>query len=180
MTVVRRLARPMLASMFVTDGLDALRHPGGRAQAAAPFLESVAQPLGLPNDPELLVRVNGAAMLGAGAMLGLGRMPRLSALVLAVTMVPTTYVGHAFWGVEDREARVAQRTQFLKNLSMIGGLLVAAVDTEGKPGVAWRARRAAELGKKDAHRAAKSARREAKALRREAKLAGANARHALT
>ena len=41
---------------------------------------------------------------------------------------------------------------------MLGGLLIAAVDTEGKPGLAWRAQHA--VG---------SAKREAKHLRREAK-----------
>ena len=54
---------------------------------------------------------------------------------------------------------------------MFGGLLIAAVDTEGKPGVAWRAQHA--VG---------SARREAKHLRREAKggEAGRQERHLLS
>ena len=79
MTVVRRLARPMLAATFVKGGLDSLRHPAARAEMAAPVIHALAEPLRLPDDPELLVRANGAAMVAAGTLLGLGRLPRLSA-----------------------------------------------------------------------------------------------------
>jgi hypothetical protein len=48
---------------------------------------------------------------------------------------------------------------------MLGGLLLAAVDTEGKPGVAWRARRAAADVRREAKVLAKSARREARLAR---------------
>jgi putative oxidoreductase len=41
---------------------------------------------------------------------------------------------------------------FFKNVSMLGGLMLAAVDTEGKPGVAWRARRAAKDVRREAKR----------------------------
>ena len=73
-------------------------------------------------------------------------------------MVPTTLAGHAFWKQKDKTARNAQMTHFFKNLSMLGGLVLASVDTEGKPGVAWRASHAVGTAK-----------REAKHLRREAK-----------
>jgi hypothetical protein len=45
---------------------------------------------------------------------------------------------------------------------MLGGLIIAAGDTEGKPGVAWRARRAARDARREAGHLAGTARREAK------------------
>jgi hypothetical protein len=48
---------------------------------------------------------------------------------------------------------------------MMGGLMLAAVDTEGKPGVAWRARRAAADVRREARGLARTARREAKLAR---------------
>jgi putative oxidoreductase len=45
---------------------------------------------------------------------------------------------------------------------MLGGLIIAAVDTEGRPGVAWRARRAAKDARREASHLAATARREAK------------------
>ncbi len=166
MTLVRFVARPMLASPFITGGYAAMRHPAGRTETAAPFIERVAGPLHLPNDPELLVRVNGGVMLGAGTLLALGKLPRLSAFVLILTLAPTTYVGHPFWEEQDPAKRAAQKTQLTKNLSMLGGLLLAMVDTEGRPGLAWRAlhatkdvRRAAATTGKQARMAARTATR---------------------
>ena len=162
MTLVRRVARPLLASMFVVGGLDALRHPGARADKAAPLVDKLAEPLGLPDDPELLVRANGAAMVAGGALLAVGRLPRVAASVLAASLVPTTIAGHPFWEEQDPAARKQQRTHFLKNLGLLGGVLLAAVDTEGKPGVAWRAQHVLGDGKRGAQRATRSARREAR------------------
>jgi putative oxidoreductase len=165
MTVVRRLARPLLAAMFIDGGLDALRHPSSRVAKAAPVVHQLAGPLHLPDNPELLIRANGAAMVAAGGLFAVGKLPRLSALVLAGTIVPTTMAGHRFWEEADPVQKRNQRTHFLKNLGLLGGTLLAVVDTGGKPGMPWRARRAA----KDAARAAHTAKREAKLSAKAAK-----------
>jgi putative oxidoreductase len=170
MTLVRLAARPLLASMFVAGGLDALRNAGKRADAAEPVTDRLAPLLQkvfpqLTDDPTQLVRINGAAQVGAGLLLASGRFPRLSATVLAATLVPVTAAGHRFWEEQDPQAKAMQRTHFFKNTSMLGGLLLAAVDTEGKPGVAWRARRAAADVRREAKGLARTARREAKLAR---------------
>jgi uncharacterized membrane protein YphA (DoxX/SURF4 family) len=179
MTLVRRVARPMLAAIFVVQGLDQLRHPGGKADRVAPFAERL-EPLGLPNDPELLVRANGVAMVGGGVLFAAGRLPRLAATVLAGAMIPTTYVGHAFWAESDPAARKAQGLQFLKNLGLIGGLLLAAVDTEGRPSVAYRIGQAGERAERNARKAKREARRAVRSAGREARLAAAQATDALS
>lgn len=131
----------MLASMFISGGLSALRDPARVAPAAEPVALPLAEKVTwLPEDPEQLVRINGAVQLGAGTLLALGYLPRLSALALAATLVPTTLAGHPYWTIEDPQERAAQRVHFFKNLSMMGGLLIAAADTHGKPSAAYRAR----------------------------------------
>ncbi|CAM5469268.1 hypothetical protein GCM10010329_31420 [Streptomyces spiroverticillatus] len=144
----------MLASTFISGGIGTLRHP----EKVAPEAEPVAVPVGrripkLPTDPEKLVRINGAVQVGAGALLAVGRFPRLAALALAGTLVPTTLAGHRFWEEKDPEAKAEQRNHFLKNMSLVGGLLITAADTHGKPSVAWRARRSATKGRRVTHRA---------------------------
>ena len=67
------------------------------------------------------MRANGAAMAGAGALLATGRFPRLSALVLAAGLVPTTYVGHPFWAEKDPAQKRTQRNAFLKNSACSAG-----------------------------------------------------------
>jgi putative oxidoreductase len=172
MTAIRLIARPMLASMFVVSGVDALTHASGKLPKAekvtdhVPTLaERIAPGLPVPTDPATLVRINAGAQVIAGLTLATGRLPRISALVLAASLAPTTYAGHPFWEEKDKAARAEQRLQFFKNVSMMGGLLLAGVDTAGKPGVAWRARRAARDVRREARQLAKQAHAEARLAR---------------
>lgn len=160
MTLIRRAARPLLATVFITGGLDQLRNPASKAPAVQPVAEPVRKAASwLPEDPEQLVRINGAVQLTAGTLLALGRFPRLSALALAASVVPTTVAGHRFWEETDPKSKTMHRVQFQKNLGLLGGLLLAAVDTGGDPSLVWRAKHAA----KDARRAGRSAKNAAAA-----------------
>jgi uncharacterized membrane protein YphA (DoxX/SURF4 family) len=135
----------MLAGMFIYGGLDALRDPEGKAKVADEVAPMIAAALRLPTtDTVKLVRINGGVQVVAGTMLALGKGRRLSAVVLAASLVPTTYAGHRFWEEVDEERRAQQRIQFLKNVAMLGGLVLAAGDTGGRPSVPWVARRAAK------------------------------------
>lgn len=165
MTLIRLVARPMLASTFIFGGVQALRNAPALAEAAKPvndeirdLADKVAPSVHLPQDDTTMVRLNAGVHIVAGLGLATGRAPRLSALALAATVVPTTLAGHPFWQEKDKDARMHQMTHFFKNLSMLGGLVIAAIDTEGRPGVAWRTSHAVGTAK-----------REAKHLRREAK-----------
>ena len=169
MTVSRLLARPLLASMFVVGGANSLKDPAPRVPAAKPVIDKVVPAIQqavpqvpIPTDPATLVRINGAAQLLAGLALATGRAPRTSAAVLVASLLPTTAAGHRFWEEKDKGIRSAQQVHFFKNVSMLGGLMLAAVDTEGKPGVAWRARRAAKDVRREAKRLGRDARREAR------------------
>ncbi len=128
MSALRSIARPMLASIFAVQGYATLRDPGRVAARAEPVVRQLAGaqiPL-IPESTEDAVRLNGAVQVGAAALLAAGWCPRLAALALAGTLVPTTLAGHPFWEIEDPQERAAQRIQFLKNLAMLGGLLIAA------------------------------------------------------
>jgi uncharacterized membrane protein YphA (DoxX/SURF4 family) len=144
MTIVRRLARPLLATPLIQTGLDAARHPGPQAELARPVLDRVTVPLKLPQDPILVVRAAGGVTVVAGLLLAIGKLPRLSALAI-VLAAPAVQNTQPFWQEKDPELRRSQRTTFLKNLGILGGTLLAAVDTEGRPGLAWRGRRAGHL-----------------------------------
>src|SRR5262249_52338054 len=107
---------------------------------------------------EEAVRINGAVQVVAGTMLALGRWPRLAAFALAATLVPTTLAGHRYWEAEDEQERRQQRIHFLKNASMLGGLLIASVDTAGNPSLAGRSRHAAQTARREVKLAARTAR----------------------
>jgi putative oxidoreductase len=146
--ILRRVARPMLASIFVWGGVNALRNLEHHTKTAEPFLtRTVGSVVDDSPDPATVVKVDAVAKIVAGLAFGLGRFPRLSALVLTGSLVPTTLATHAFWEFENPQERATQQLQFLKNLGLVGGLLLASADTHGKPSLGWRARRgAAKVG----------------------------------
>ncbi len=144
--LIRRIARPLLAAIFISGGINALRHPKPHAEMADPVAPKIAEelPIDLPSDPETLVKIDAAVKIVAGTMLSINVGPRIAALALAGSLVPTTVAGHPFWEEHDPEKRQQQQINFFKNVGLLGGLMLAAVDTEGKPSVGWRARRAAK------------------------------------
>ena len=125
---LRHPARLLTGSTYMLLGFDALRAPGTRVDQAAEVLSAIRTYVPLPKDDELVVRGNAAVQVVAGGLLALGIAPRLSALALAGSLVPTTLAGHSYWKLEDPAVRKIQRIQFHKNLAMIGGLLFAALD----------------------------------------------------
>ncbi|MBB3676960.1 DoxX family protein [Modestobacter versicolor] len=180
--LVRRIARPMLAGTFIYGGIQTLRNPQSRVPGAAPIVEQLTEiaekqlPVHVSHDVEQWVKINAGVHVGAGALLALGRFPRFSALALATSLVPTTFAGHRFWEHTDPKEKFGQTSNFLKNTSMLGGLLLAAVDTEGKPSVGWRAKKTAgaaaaaaeasyEKASKKAAKAQKRASKQAKKLK---------------
>ena len=97
-------------------------------------------------------------------LLATGRFPRLASTMLAASLIPTTAIEHAFWEETDPSRKAQQRSLFLKNVGLLGGLLLATVDTEGKPGLVWRAQHAGRTTRREARHAKRAAGREARLL----------------
>src|SRR3990170_3008357 len=169
MTLVRLLARPMLASMFLVGGVNAYKNAAQMAPQAKPVFDrfvpaaqKAVPQAPIPSDAEALVKANAVAQVAGGLLLATGKAPRLSANVLAATLVPTTLAGHRYWEETDPAAKANQKVHFFKNVSMLGGLLLAGVDTQGRPGLAWRGKHGAKAARREAKHARKAAKREAK------------------
>jgi putative oxidoreductase len=125
---LRPAARMLTGSTYVLLGFDALREPGARVDQAATTIAAIRKVVPIPDDDELVVRGNAAIQVAGGAMLALGIAPRLAALALVGSLIPTTIAGHVYWTIEDEATRKAQRIQFHKNMALIGGLLLAVLD----------------------------------------------------
>jgi uncharacterized membrane protein YphA (DoxX/SURF4 family) len=138
----------MLSAVFIGRGVDALRNPKPAAAAARPTLEGLSKlpdPVGpkVPFNAETVARINGAVQIGGGLLLATGRMPRLASATLALSVIPGSLGGHMFWNEADPHRKADERRAFLADVSLIGGLIIAAVDIEGKPSLGWRGRHAA-------------------------------------
>jgi uncharacterized membrane protein YphA (DoxX/SURF4 family) len=126
-----RVAGPLIGSIFIQGGWDSLKHPEGKIPAAQSVTEPLASHLeqhfeGVPHDAASWVRANGAVQVGAGSLLAVGKLPRLASLALLGSLMPMRYAGHRFWQEDDAERAAQQQIHFLKNLAVIGGLLLRA------------------------------------------------------
>jgi sugar phosphate isomerase/epimerase len=97
----------------------------------------------VPSDDETFARVNAAVQVGGGVLLATGKLPRVASAVLACTVIPGSLGAHMFWSEPDPQRKAEKRRDFLTDLSLLGGLMIASADTAGKPSLGWRGRQAA-------------------------------------
>ena len=79
--------------------------------------------VGLPA-PMVAVVVSGILLVLAGLSFIIGFHPPMGVLAAALFLVPTTLVMHDFWAIEDPAARQAELTTFLRNIGLLGAVLV--------------------------------------------------------
>lgn len=157
--MIRKLARPMLASVYIADGAETVLNTDAHVEGTQVVLDRVRYVLPrkyaklITKDPALVTRIIGGSKVGAGSLLAIGRAPRTSAATLAVLTVPTILARNAFWETQDADEKRERRNGLLTNVALLGGLFITSADTAGKPGVKWRATNAAKRGKKQLQQA---------------------------
>ncbi|EFU79612.1 DoxX family protein [Mobiluncus curtisii] len=151
-TLLRFISRPLLAAVFIHDGLDALLNPDDhveRFRKMEPTLEKVGLPPILTSDAKLLSRLAGAATAVTALGLALGKSPRICALILAVVNLPISVVNNPVWAAKS----TAERRDYTRGLvaggSLAGGLGMVLADGNGQPSLKARREiaRAAKAGK---------------------------------
>lgn len=172
MSIVRLLARPLLATGFIAAGVDRLRDSDQTAEHLRPTLDRVGSMVpsaaSITGNPALVAKVLGATQVGAGSLLALGKLPRLSGLLLAGTAVLNTVVEYKNAESDSPAERKARRAGLLRNLSLIGAVLLVAVDTNGRPGLAWRAGHLADDTRRSVTSLGKDAGRRSRAVKKDA------------
>ncbi|MDJ1137965.1 DoxX family membrane protein [Streptomyces iconiensis] len=129
MKLLHLVARPLIGSIFLTAGVQVLRSPEPPAGAAEALLAKVRGALpAFPEDDVAVVRANAAVHVVAGGLLALGKAPRLAALALAVSLVPTMLAAHSFWEYDEQGERDSHRLEFAKDAAVLGGLLAVISD----------------------------------------------------
>jgi uncharacterized membrane protein YphA (DoxX/SURF4 family)/gas vesicle protein len=146
--LIRRIARPLLSAVFIGQGIETLRNPSVTLEATEPTvaaLRNLPEPYGdkVPSNPETAARINAAVQVGGGLLLATGKLPRVASAALAFTVIPGSLGGNLFWTETDPQRKAQKRRDLLTDLSLLGGLIIAAADTAGKPSLGWRGRQAA-------------------------------------
>ena len=135
--MIRHICRALMTGAFIYSGIEAVRRPVARPDAES------ALPGMAPADSAKVVAGSGAVQIVGGGMLLWDKAPRTTSTVLAASLVPTTLSDDRFWEAPKGE-RAAKLRQFLTNAALFGGLVITAMDTQGKPGISWRASHAVD------------------------------------
>lgn len=156
MTVIRKIARPLLASSFVYSGVNRLRHADESTQYITPALDAAAKAdprlRPLKGREKLVTQVLSGAQIGAGALFALGRLPRLTSTVLVATGSVNAYLDFRASAAQRGSAKDALLDNSLQNIALVGAVAITAVDTDGSPSLAWRANRLGhDIKKKSDH-----------------------------
>ncbi len=109
-------ARIFLGILFLVSG--------GMKVAGFSTVVGYAAAKGLPF-PAASIALAAAIELAGAAMLFLGYRARLASFVLFLYLIPITLIFHNFWASHGVEAQM-QMVNFLKNIAIMGGLLMVA------------------------------------------------------
>ena len=77
--------------------------------------------------PKLAVIVTGLMLIIGGLYIVFGVYADLGALLLAIFLVPTAFMMHNFWTIQDPQAKQGEMINFFKNLSLAGAALIIFV-----------------------------------------------------
>jgi putative oxidoreductase len=138
MNATYTVGRIFLSLVFIVAGIQKVMNVGGIAKMLednkVPIPEQIVPYLGaMPKYEALGYLVAGIEVVG-GLMVLVGLWARWGALLLALFTAGTIYFVHHFWDMEGA-AYTSNLTQALKNLSIIGGLLLV-VGAGSTPGAA--------------------------------------------
>jgi uncharacterized membrane protein YphA (DoxX/SURF4 family) len=78
---------------------------------------------GVPK-PKLAVIGSGVLLLIGGLTFIIGWKMIIGMWALVLFLIPTTIMMHAFWKIEDPQARMNEQIQFGKNVGLLGALFV--------------------------------------------------------
>jgi len=113
--------RILIAVIFLISGFFKV---GGYAQIVA-YATAVHLPA-----PGVAIAIAAAVELGCGLAILAGFRTRFAAWLLFLYLLPVTYFFHNFWAVQGQEQQM-QMINFLKNVAIMGGLLVLSVNGAG-------------------------------------------------
>jgi len=115
------LGRIFLALLFVVSGIGKITGYAGTA--------AVMASKGLPL-VDILLPLTIAVELGGGLLLALGWKARWAAAALFLFLIPTTLIFHQFWGIDPKLVQM-QKIHFLKNVAIMGGMLLVLATGAG-------------------------------------------------
>ena len=109
------IGRIILGGFFIYSGVN---HFAGFG-----MMTQYAKMKGVPF-PSVAQAVTGLMLLVGGISIVLGIYPLVGIVLLVAFLVPVTLMMHNFWKITDPQMRMADKTNFLKNMALVGAILM--------------------------------------------------------
>ena len=109
------LGRILLGGYFIMSGYNHFKN--------LKMLSGYAQSKGVPM-ASTAVWITGLMLLLGGLGIRLGVYVQLAILLLAVFLLVTTLQMHQYWKVADQGAKMGEQINFMKNMALLGALLM--------------------------------------------------------
>jgi len=164
MSFLRFSSRCLLSGYFFADGLKAAINPDPLIDEAEPYAKKftsfVDQTLPsdiarrVPSKTSTLVRIHGIAQALGALMMATGFFRRPGAVMVAASYLPKVLMSRPSGGGDV--------LPFIRELALLGGTLVEAGNTQGRPDCSWKK---AQKHKKQAAASKKNQPRQTEALR---------------
>jgi putative oxidoreductase len=124
-SIVPLIGRILMSPVFLLSGINKIM--------AFSMMTGYVAAAHLPLPKVSLACAAAIEILGGLAILT-GFQTKVAAWVVFLFLIPTTLLFHNFWVLQGPE-RMGAQTQFLKNLAIMGGLLVLATHGAGRASV---------------------------------------------
>ncbi len=118
MNTVLIIARVLFALIFLASGANHLT----KLEAMTGYAQYKKVPAA-----KLAVVVSGLMILVGGLYIVFGVYADLGALLIAIFLIPTAFLMHAFWKETDATAKQNEQIAFMKDISMAGAALIIFV-----------------------------------------------------
>jgi uncharacterized membrane protein YphA (DoxX/SURF4 family) len=115
MDIVLIIGRVLFALLFISSGVSHLT----KLEAMTGYAQYKKVPAA-----KFSVVLSGLMILIGGLYIAFGIYADLGALLIALFLIPTSFLMHAFWKETDATAKQNETVGFFKNLSLAGAALI--------------------------------------------------------
>jgi putative oxidoreductase len=115
MDIVLVIGRVLFALLFISSGLAHFT----QRDAMTGYAQFKKVPAA-----KFSVLLSGLVILLGGIYIAFGIYADLGALLLAIFLIPSAFMMHNFWTIEDAQAKQGEMINFMKNLSLAGAALI--------------------------------------------------------
>ena len=115
MTTLFVIGRIIFGLYFIYNAINHFSHVGSMA--------AYAKSKGVPA-ASLAIVVTGLLLFFGGASILFGIFPLIGIILLLIFLIPVSFTMHNFWAIEEPMEKMTQTINFMKNMALIGALLM--------------------------------------------------------